>query len=111
QAASGMPPLIEGESSAQIRLSDGLQAPSPDGALVGGMAIDLALRTRSRLNGLLVNRGVHSVFRAEETFANCRKYVAPSVALESALHVGPSSRLEVAMDDAGLHQAISAAET
>jgi hypothetical protein len=111
QAVSGAPPLLQGESSAAITFPDGIKLPSDNGALVGGIALDLALRTRSRLNGTLSRRDGRLLFCAGETFANCRKYVAPSMALEAALHVGPSSRREVAIDDPALSQALATVET
>jgi hypothetical protein len=111
QAASGAPPLIHGETSAGMKLPAGLHLPSLEGALVGGMAIDLAQRVRSRLNGRLLSRDGVTVFQAAETFANCRKYVAPSVALEAGLHIGPVSREDVTLQDAGLARLVATVET
>jgi hypothetical protein len=111
QAVSGAAPLLAGDSSGAIQFPDGISLPSDDAALAGGIAVDLATRRRSRLNGTLSRAGARLVFRAAETFANCRKYVAPSVALEAALHLGPSRRVAVQLDDDGLARAVAAAET
>src|SRR5436190_10258083 len=102
QAVSGAPPLLQGESSGAICFPDGLKLPSDGGALAGGIAVELALRQRSRLNGRLARRGGRLVFTADETFANCRKYVAPSMALEAALHIGPQQRHAFDIDDPAL---------
>ena len=111
QAVSGTPPLLQGESSGAIYFPDGLQLPSDNGALAGGIAIELALRQRSRLNGRLARRDGRLLFSAEETFANCRKYIAPSMALEAAMHVGPLERDDIAIDDPALALAVATAET
>jgi hypothetical protein len=111
QAVSGAPPLLHGETSGAITFPDGLRLRSERGALAGGIAVDLATRRRSRLNGRLAREDGRLVFSAEETFANCRKYVAPSIALHAALHVGPRGRCEVLLDDPHLAQTLSTAET
>jgi hypothetical protein len=111
QAVSGAPPLLRGDTSGAIEFPDGIVLAADDGTPAGGIAVDLATRRRSRLNGTLTRTDGRLIFHAAETFANCRKYVAPSVALRPALHVGPCSRDFVALDDAGLKQALATAET
>jgi hypothetical protein len=111
QAVSGAPPLLQGETSGAITFPHGIVLPSDGGSLTGGIAIDLASRRRSRLNGTLSCEDGRLVFCAEETFANCRKYVAPSISLHTTLHVGPLERHRVDLADIGLSRAIATAET
>lgn len=111
QAVSGAPPLLHGETSGAICFPDGISVPSDRGVLTGGIAVDLQTRRRSRLNGTLSREDGRLVLCAEETFANCRKYVAPSVSLESSLHIGPVNRHAVDLADAVLARAVANAET
>jgi hypothetical protein len=48
---------------------------------------------------------------AAEEIVNCRKYMAPSVALEPALHSGPVERISIAVNDPGLQAVLARVET
>ena len=48
---------------------------------------------------------------ADEAFTNCRKYLAPSVALSETPHAGPVSREPISISDAWLEQVVAGAET
>jgi len=112
-AVSGAAPVVEvaGPSSVLIRLNEG-QGPAVDGEVsCGGIAISLAVARRARLNGSLRRSPEGLVLEASEAFTNCRKYVAPSSALESARHFGPVSRELVALDDPWVSDVIARAET
>src|SRR4051794_15281290 len=64
QAVSGATPLLQGETSGAITFPDGIVLSSDGGVLTGGIAIDLASRRRSRLNGTLSRHDGGLVFCA-----------------------------------------------
>jgi hypothetical protein len=108
-AVSGAPPLLTPFGQRDLVLPKG--APMADGAPVGAIAIDLAQRRRARANGRIEQRGALAVLEADEELVNCRKYIAPSVALEEGPHWGPAGREAVAASDAGLLRALAGLET
>jgi hypothetical protein len=55
----------------------------------GGLAINLSLARRARLNGELRRTARGYKLEADETFTLCRKYMAPSVTLGEGVSVGP----------------------
>ncbi|HXH20524.1 MAG TPA: pyridoxamine 5'-phosphate oxidase family protein [Dehalococcoidia bacterium] len=112
-AVSGQAPVVEvaGPSTVLVPLG-GTEAPSIEGTVsAGGLALNLAMARRARLNGLLSREGDTLRLEATETFTNCRKYVAPSAPVETALHFGPVSRSEVTLDDHWLARTVGSAET
>jgi len=87
----------------------GADVPMP--AVCGGLAINLGLARRARVNGTL-RRGVAGPeLLVTEAFTLCRKYMAPSVALEPAPRVGPGLREPLALDDPWLADLLARAET
>jgi hypothetical protein len=77
----------------------------------GGLAINLGLARRARINGTLQLGGSGPELRVTEAFTLCRKYMAPSVAIEPALRVGPRMREPVAPDAPWLIDLVARAET
>lgn len=110
---SGAPPLVEVIERPEVivRLPASLAAKVAMPAACGGLAINLGLARRSRINGhLYLIDGVPQLV-ATEAFTLCRKYFAPSVALEQAVRIGPATREPLAIDDAWLGQTVARAET
>ena len=109
---SGPPPMVEalGEDRMQVHFPAGAEPP-PAGR-VGGLAVNLSLARRARVNGTFVfgeNRAAE--LRAEETFTLCRKYLAPSISKATAAMCGPAARCPVALDDDWLTALLARAET
>src|ERR1700751_3895676 len=79
--------------------------------LLEGLASALAQRRRARLNGELTVGDDRTVLDAAEAFTNCRKYVAPSEAIETETRIGPGRREPVARGDPWLQGVVVRAET
>jgi hypothetical protein len=109
-AVSGQAPLVEVGNGAIVLPELPVLLPA-EGLLAGGLAIDLAKRRRARVNGLLARSVDGLVLEAYEAFTNCRKYIAPSVALADGLHVGPTQGSPIDLGDAWLKELLSCAET
>ncbi len=109
-AVAGLAPLLFPYDDASLALPASITA-LPSGTMVGAIAIDLESASRARVNGVIEARGGTRVLVSREEFINCRKYVAPSKALEDAEHAGPVQRDPVASDDDGLLRVLSAVET
>ncbi len=112
-ALSGAAPVVEvaGPASVLLRLDDGAAAEIQGSVSCGGLAISLAVARRARLNGTLTRTAEGLVLRTSEAFTNCRKYVMPSMALESSRHTGPTAREPARLDDARLREVLTRAET
>ena len=110
---SGEPPLVEvaDESGVQLHFPPGLAPLPPAPVACGGLAISLGQARRARINGLLVSNGGDNKLVARETFTLCRKYMAPSVALEERPHLGPIACEPLALDDPWLTGLLARAET
>ncbi|MBL8502277.1 MAG: pyridoxamine 5'-phosphate oxidase family protein [Rhodocyclaceae bacterium] len=110
---SGSPPLVRIAEQPELRLglpaSVGLGLPMP--VACGGLAINLGLARRARVNGILQLGASGPELLATEAFTLCRKYMAPSVAIEPALRVGPAMREPVALDAPRLIDLVARAET
>jgi len=109
-ALSGDAPLLVPSEDEMLLLrnsSTGLQ----HGSQTGAIAINLQERRRARANGRIVIRDGRMYLDAAEEIINCRKYIAPSVGLETGFHCGPDIREPVALDDAGLRRVLDGAET
>jgi hypothetical protein len=110
-SVSGPAPLIVVSGARAISLPL-LELPyDADGELAGGIAISLSQLRRARINGRLSFESGSWVLEAEEAFTNCRKYIAPSLALVEEPHAGPVMRSGVALDDPWLRGVIARAET
>jgi hypothetical protein len=109
-ALSGDAPLLTPADDDTLLLHEGAGG-FQHGAQVGAIAIDLRERLRARANGSIKVEGSRVYIRAAEELINCRKYIAPSVALESGFHCGPTARIPVAFDDAGLIDVLRGVET
>jgi Pyridoxamine 5'-phosphate oxidase len=73
--------------------------------------INLAQARRARLNGVMAaNDGVYEL-AATETFTLCRKYMAPSIALDAIARLGPDSRQSLPLGDPWLASLLARAET
>ena len=109
-ALSGDAPLLRPIDDATLLLHEGARG-FLNGTQAGAIAIDLQERRRARANGTIRVEASQVFLRAAEELINCRKYIAPSVALEAGFHCGPRSRERVAQDDAGLQAVLSRVET
>jgi uncharacterized protein len=109
---SGQAPLLEVDTDDDplVRFPSAFSSRLPVGRC-GGLVISLALARRARLNGVMAaNHGVHEL-AAAETFTLCRKYMAPSIALEAVAKLGPDSRQALHLDDPWLARLLARAET
>jgi hypothetical protein len=109
---SGEAPVVDvaGDDEPRLQLPAGSGDRLPDGRY-GGLVISMARARRVRLNGVLTTRGGRTEMLADESFTLCRKYIAPSVALELTPRLGPTARTVVPIDDAWLNQLVAGAET
>jgi uncharacterized protein len=109
---SGQAPLLEVavQDDTLVRFPSEFSSRLPIGRC-GGLVINLALARRARLNGVIAaNDGVREL-AAKETFTLCRKYMAPSIALEAIARLGPDSRRFLPPDDPWLRDLLARAET
>ena len=108
-AVSGRAPLVDvaGRGTLSLPILDLPEGTRP----VGGLTIALEYSQRARLNGRLTADAAGTRLDAAEAFTNCRKYIAPSVALDDAMLVGPATREHIELDDAWLVGLIGRAET
>jgi hypothetical protein len=111
-ALSGAGPLVEVATHPHTRVRfPSEHAPVLPGGRYGGLVINLGLARRARLNGVLATRNGVAELDASETFTLCRKYMAPSLALEEAPNMGPEAREPIALDDSWLSGLLARAET
>jgi len=110
---SGEPPLVEvgGDAQLRLRFPPGLAPLAPAPMACGGLAISLGLARRARINGTLIPNAAGNELAAAETFTLCRKYIAPSLALEERPHLGPVACEPLALDDPWLAGLLAKAET
>ena len=110
---SGEPPLVDiaGDSELRLRFPPGLAPLSQTPVACGGLAISLGQARRARINGTLIPNAGASELAAAETFTLCRKYMAPSLALEERPHLGPVACEPLALDDPWLTGLLAKAET
>jgi len=110
---SGEPPLVEvgGDTQLRLRFPPGLAPLAPAPMACGGLAISLGLARRARINGTLIPNDAGGELAAAETFTLCRKYMAPSLALEERPHLGPVACEPLALDDPWLAGLLAKAET
>jgi hypothetical protein len=66
---------------------------------------------RVRVNGRLIPNGDSTVLEGAETFTLCRKYIAPSLALNESPHLGPTVREPLSLDDPWLEGLIARTES
>jgi hypothetical protein len=108
---SGAAPLLQVAGPGSLRFDDLALPSGSDEFSAGGLAINLAQLRRARINGSLHFDGAGWVLEAEEAFTNCRKYMAPSMAVDTDARSRPSASSQVALDDPWLADVISRAET
>lgn len=108
---SGPAPLVEVAGPATLRLGFPGTGPRPAPGRVGGLAMNLGLARRARINGELVDRAGCLELEADETFTLCRKYMAPSLSRGCAALAGPAVREPIGLDDPSLASIVAAAET
>jgi len=109
-AVSGNAPLLLPFDDTALGLPASFPA-LPTGTHLGAIAIDLESASRARVNGVIEERDGARVLVSREEFINCRKYVAPSIALEAAEHAGPERLERVAPGDENLLRVLAAVET
>lgn len=107
---SGDAPLLIPTDGETLLLHDGA-AGLHDGSPAGAIAIDLRDRRRARANGTIRIDGLRVYLRAAEELINCRKYIAPSVALEPGFRCGPVERSSIAFNDSRLCDVLGHVET
>lgn len=115
-ALAGAPPLMEEIAEGTLLLSAAPAGWQPlEGgrlsALCGALAVNLGQRRRARLNGTLARTAEGWTLAATERFINCRKYIAPSLALAGSPRSGPAARAPLAPDDPWLAAVLAGAET
>lgn len=111
---SGKPPLVEplnGSNGLHLRFTSEIAALSLPTAYYGGLVISLANARRARINGRLVQSGGRQELETTETFTLCKKYVAPTIALDDRRHTGPVSREPIALTDEWLTGLVARTET
>lgn len=109
-ALSGDAPLLTPSDGETLLLHDGATG-LRNGSQAGAIAIDLRERRRARANGTIRVEGSRVYLRAAEELINCRKYIAPSVALEPGFRCGPVERLPAAIGDRRLREVLGSVET
>jgi hypothetical protein len=105
----GTPPLVETPAEDVVLLRGFTPAAEP--TLCGGLAIHLGQARRARINGVLSPVEGGSKLELRELFTLCRKYMAPSIAPEGPLHVGPAAREPIGIGDAWVQRVVERAET
>lgn len=108
-ALSGAPPLVEvldGPDGLRLRLPGSLTP-----TYYGGLVISLANARRARINGEVRRRSDKNELNPVETFTLCKKYIAPSLALEEQPHLGPVSREPIDLANPWLMGLLARAET
>lgn len=109
---AGEPALVQVSTEPDLRIRfHPMWADALPAGRCGGLAINLGLARRVRLNGDLVRREGAVELLPDETFTLCRKYMAPFVSLEPEVRVGPSSREALSLEDPGLARLLARAET
>jgi predicted pyridoxine 5'-phosphate oxidase superfamily flavin-nucleotide-binding protein len=109
-ALSGDAPLLSPVDDETLQLHDGAGG-LRDGSQAGAIAISLRERRRARANGTVRVEGARVYLHAAEELINCRKYIAPSVALQAGFRCVPSGRQALEIDDPGLVKLLSHVET
>lgn len=109
-AFSGTPPLLTPLDEKTLALPADVST-LPQGTQAGAIAISLEQGRRARANGRIVLRDGRAALEAAEELINCRKYIAPSVALADGLHCGPVRRDTVTPGDPRLTDVMSRLET
>jgi uncharacterized protein len=99
------------ESALRIRFQSDLTSLVSKPTPCGGLALNLAQARRARINGLLTPYSDTTELQATETFTLCRKYMAPSLPLDNASHLGPVAREPLPLDDPWLTGLLAKAET
>jgi hypothetical protein len=109
---SGQAPLLDVavQGDPLVRFPSAFSSRLPTGRC-GGLVINLALARRARLNGVIADSNGVRELAAEETFTLCRKYMAPSIALEAIARLGPASRRSLPLHDPWLRDLLARAET
>ena len=113
-ALSGPAPLVnarEDGSDLVIGFPKALGGHLPVGCLAGGIVINPAEARRSRISGVLEDRGSEVAISCQVGFTNCRKYMAPTASAGTAVHVGPTGRQPRSLDDPWTVATLAAAET
>ncbi|MGD0611937.1 MAG: pyridoxamine 5'-phosphate oxidase family protein [Anaerolineales bacterium] len=111
---SGAPPLVEPLeelNGLRLRLPHELTGLSLSSTFYGGLVISLANARRARINGRLVQHDASTELVPTETFTLCKKYIAPTLALDEHPHVGPDSREPMALTDPRITNLLARAET
>jgi hypothetical protein len=107
---AGPPPMtrVLGPATLGLDIPEGTDLPE---GRYGGLAINLSLARRARLNGLLSYGNDGAAFTADETFTLCRKYMAPSIGQGTTVITGPAARAEAPLDSPALQALLARAET
>jgi Pyridoxamine 5'-phosphate oxidase len=108
---SGPAPMVEVAGPSRLRLLFPDGADLPPAGRIGGLAMNLSLARRARINGAISGGPDGIELEADETFTLCRKYMAPSLTTAETVTCGPTARTEVPLDDPWLTALLAQAET
>lgn len=112
-ALSGPPPLVSvttTEAGLLMRLPLAVSDHLGHDVACGGLVINIAAARRSRIAGMLTEDGACAQLRCATAFTNCRKYVAPSVAIGGETMIGPTEVRPLAIDAPCLNECLAKAE-
>ena len=108
---AGQPPLVEvvGDPRIRFAMPHGA-APLPEGKC-GGLAINLGVARRVRINGIVSHVKGAAEMQLSEAFTLCRKYMAPSVSKIAGAVSGAPRRKPVEPGDPWVQDVLARAET
>lgn len=113
-ALSGPPPLAAAHATdgdITVALPAILTTQLPADRAWGGIVINPATARRSRVAGIPQPQGEHVELPCTVAFTNCRKYMTPTASTGSAVHMGPTAELPVALTDAWVVDTMARGET
>ncbi len=111
-ALAGLAPLADIDAEAGPALRIRAPVPGLKGEFrCGGLVISMARAQRARLNGTVAVDDGGLTLRAVETFTLCRKYIAPSVAIDETALSGPASRTPLPLTDPMIAALVARADT
>ena len=111
---SGAPPLVDAsmiDGDVVVTFPRLVIDAIPAGSRVSAIVIDPAAARRSRICGELARSTNGATIRASAAMTHCRKYIAPSVAEDQAMRIGPTGRAAIALDDTRIGEVLAEAET
>lgn len=108
---SGTAPLAEVVGPHRLRLPLPASMLPAGASAAGGLVMNLGQARRARINGALTMIDGAVELEGTETFTLCRKYMAPSLAIEGEFRAGPGAREPLAPADPWIAGVLARAET